>query len=49
LCYSFRLGSCRKVRVNPDVSIAAKARPEGVEWQGGEVELKNESFKAKRS
>ena len=49
LCYSFRLGSCRKVRVNPDVSIAAKARPEEVEWQGGEVELKNESFKAKRS
>jgi len=49
LCYSFRLGSCRKVRVNPDVSIAAKARLGEVEWQGGEVELKNESFKAKRS
>lgn len=43
LCYSFRLGSCRKVRVNPDVSIAARARPEEVEWQGGEFELKDEN------
>jgi len=43
LCYSVRLGSCRKVRVNPDVSIAARARPEEVEWQGGEFELKDEN------
>lgn len=38
LCYSFGLGSCRKIREYPDVSIAAKrkirkgfpARPEEV-------------------
>lgn len=26
LCYSFRLGGYRKLRVNPDISIAAKEK-----------------------
>ena len=29
LCYSLRLGSYRKLRVNPDVSIAAKEKAGG--------------------
>lgn len=45
LCYSFRLGSCRKVRVNPDVSIAARVRPEGVVRQGSEFALKTKVLK----
>ncbi|WP_225596996.1 hypothetical protein, partial [Achromobacter sp. ACM04] len=39
-CYSLGLGSCRKLRVNPDISIAAKKR-------GGPEEVA--SKKAKRS